>query len=70
MLSSRGVETVAPTGLPVGTFFSAAYGSRGVKLDAGDALVLSPTAARGARSRPEKNREIATAPSLRSGASR
>lgn len=40
VLSSRGVETVAPTGLPVGTFFSAAYGSRGVKLDAGDALVL------------------------------
>ncbi len=40
VLSSRGVETVAPTGLPVGTFFSAAYGSRGVRLDAGDALVL------------------------------
>ncbi len=40
VLSSRGVETVAPTGLPVGMFFSAAYGSRGVKLDAGDTLVL------------------------------
>ncbi|MDD5562421.1 MAG: SpoIIE family protein phosphatase [Thermoanaerobaculaceae bacterium] len=40
VLSARGVETVAPTGLPVGTFFSAAYGSRGVKLDTGDALVL------------------------------
>lgn len=40
VLSSRGVDTVAPTGLPVGTFFSAAYGSRCVRLDVGDALVL------------------------------
>ena len=40
VLSARGVGTVAPTGLPVGTFFSAGYGSRSLKLDGGDALVL------------------------------
>ncbi|MGV8040406.1 MAG: SpoIIE family protein phosphatase [Thermoanaerobaculaceae bacterium] len=35
-----GTRVVAPTGLPVGTFFSSTYGSTSVRLEAGESLVL------------------------------
>ncbi len=40
VLSAQGVTAVDPTGLPVGTFYSAPYSSRTVVLAPGDALVL------------------------------
>jgi phosphoserine phosphatase RsbU/P len=40
LVSSGGVATVDPTGLPVGTFYSSRYGSRTLSLSRGDVLVL------------------------------
>ncbi|MBZ5589612.1 MAG: SpoIIE family protein phosphatase [Acidobacteriia bacterium] len=40
VVSSEGVKTVDPTGLPVGTFYSSSYASRTLTLVHGDTLVL------------------------------
>ena len=53
VLSSTGVSAVDPTGLPVGTFYSAAYASRSVVLAPGDALVLYTDGLTEARNRDD-----------------
>ncbi len=53
VLTAGGASAVDPTGLPVGTFYSAAYSSRTVALAPGDALVLYTDGVTEARNRDD-----------------